>query len=322
MKIGFYIRWPKQSLNSSGNVLGDELYADSMCRALVSAGLVDEAELYAPNHLPASKLDVMIYLNDTPSQAEWASRHVLYVQNAYGEGSDNRLREFHGFGYDGYAFISHKLLELHRRAGYEGIFLPFGVDVSCFYPRPIEQRYSFDVAYVGNDIKGEQRTAQYLLPATKFNFGLFGNWPVRPFHRRKIWKNFEHYPRYKSAFHKITRGRIPQEDVPILYSSAAINLNCTAQDCVDWDVITLRTLEVLACRGFLITDRVPSAERTMGDCMVFTDGGQDLIDKIAYYLEHATERHAIAAAGYEYVKKSGSIDARMGELAGYLETML
>jgi spore maturation protein CgeB len=91
---------------------------------------------------------------------------------------------------------------------------------------------------------------------------------------------------------------------------------------VDWDVITLRTLEVLACRGFLITDKVPSAERTMDDCMVFTDGGQDLIDKITYYLEHTTERHAIATVGYEYVKKSGSIDARMAELAGYLETIL
>lgn len=322
MKIGFYLRWPKQSLNSSGNVLGDELYGDSMCKSLVSAGLAAEAELYAPNHLPASKLDVMIYLNDTPPQTEWASRHVMYIQNAYGEGSDKRLREFHGFGYDGYAFISHKLLEVHRRSGHEGIFLPFGVDTSCFYPRPIEQRYSFDVAYIGNDIKGEERTSRYLLPAVQFNFGLYGNWPARPFHRRRFWKNFERYPRYKSVFHKISRGRIPQEDVPILYSSSAINLNCTAQDCVDWDVITLRTLEVLACRGFLITDKVPSAERDMGDCMVFTEGGQDLVDKIAYYLEHISERQQIATIGYEYVKKFGSIDARMVELAGYLETIL
>ena len=120
----------------------------------------------------------------------------------------------------------------------------------------------------------------------------------------------------------MSRGKIPQEKVPILYSSTKINLNCTAQDCVDWDVITLRAFEVLACRGFLITDKVPIAEKAMQGCIVFTDGGDDLKEKIEYYLSNEKEREKIADRGYEYVLKNATIDSRMNELFNYLSQMI
>ena len=56
--------------------------------------------------------------------------------------------------------------------------------------------------------------------------------------------------------------------------------------------------------------------------MVFTDGGDDLLEKIEYYLDHETERKRIAQQGYEYVIKHATIDARMNELAKYLEEIL
>ena len=105
----------------------------------------------------------------------------------------------------------------------------------------------------------------------------------------------------------------------MLYSSSKINLNCTQQTCIDWDVITLRTFEVLACRGFLISDIVPSARETMQGCMVFTTGGRDLTEKIRYYLDHEDERLAIAQRGYEFVRNSATIDVRARELVGFLK---
>ncbi|CAD6491538.1 MAG: Glycosyl transferases group 1 [Candidatus Argoarchaeum ethanivorans] len=321
IKIGFYIKWSKGSLNSKMNVLGDELLADSMCRALLKNSSVESCELYAPNYLPDHKLDVMIYLNDTKPNSSWAAKHVLYLQNAYGEGSGTILKKMQQLGYDGYAFISERLHQIHRRDEYPGIFLPFGVDTEIFYPRELEPEFTFDVAYVGNDIKGEYRTNKYLFPATKFNFGLFGNWNI-PHARFYIWKNWQKQPEYRKIFEKLSRGKIPQEKVSILYSSTKINLNCTAQDCVDWDVITLRTYEVLACKGFLITDKTPVAEKTMQKCMVFTDGDNDLVEKIEYYLNHKDERQRIAQQGYEYAIKCATIDARMNELVNYLEEIL
>jgi spore maturation protein CgeB len=318
MHIGLYIKWNKGSLSSQRNVLGDELHGESMCRSLRKIQSVKSAELYAPNHMPTNKLDIMIYLNDTEPNADLSRKHVLYMQNAYGEGSATMLTRFQNIGYDGYAFISKRLLDLHVQAGFYGIFLPFGVDLETFYPRRIEKRFAFDVAYIGNDIKGEDRTNKYLLPAAKYNFGLFGNWNI-PKHKYKFWKNWQRKPEYQAIFQRLSQGKIPQQKVPVLYSSAKINLNCTAQDCVDWDVITLRTYEVLACKGFLITDRVKAAEETMNDYMVFTEGGQDLVDKIDYYLAHDTTRRRMAEAGYEYVTRHASIDSRMCELFTYLE---
>ena len=338
LKIGFYLKWPKGMFNSKGwNVIGDELLADSMVKALNTFPNIS-ADLYAPNFLPDSRLDFMIYLNDNEPEKEFAKFHVLYMQNAYEEGSEIILKKNQEIGFDGYVFISNKLLGIHKMSGRDGLFLPFGVDTSLFYPREKCLKYKFDIAYVGNDIKGEERTMNYLYPAVKYNFGLFGNWDFSPqkpefIIRKKIWLSFFSYlkqsseykkalnaiPLYKIKFSEISKGKIPQEDVPILYSSAKINLNCTHQDCVDWDVITLRTMEVLACKGFVISDRVSVAEKILKDCMVFTDGNNDLECKIDYYLTHEKERNEIAEIGYNYVVNNATVQARMKELIVFLE---
>jgi len=319
-RIGFFLAWNLGSLESKQrNVLGDELYALSLAQALRQVDPDIEAEVYAPNRLPTEKLDVMIYMNDNAPNPVWATKSVLYLQNAYGEGADRKLASLRTHCYDGYAFISRRLLSIHEADGYSGLFLPFGVDVTTFNPREPEPELAFDVAYVGNDIKGVARSEAYLEPAADFNFGLYGHWYV-PRARVRIWKNWFH-PSYKRRFERLSRGKIPQEQVPVLYSSSKINLNCTAQDCVDWDVITLRTLEVLACDGFLISDRVPSAEQLLGDFVVFTDGHDDLREKIAFYVANHEQRKIRAQAGGEYVRKNFSVQATGNNLLKYLREL-
>jgi spore maturation protein CgeB len=318
MRIGFYMRWPKGSLGRAGNVLGDELYAEAMCRTLRAAPEMEHADLYAPNHPPDRALDVMVYLNDTPVERAWARRHVYYVQNAYADGSEHALRRFQAAGADGFAFISRKLLAMHREDGGDGLFLPFGVETSVFRPCPPSEEYAFDVAYVGGDIKGEVRTTRFLLPAARFSLGLYGNWALP---RYNLWLRFFRTPPYRRALARVARGKIPQEAVPTLYSSARVILNVTAQDCVDWDVITLRTFEVLACRGFLVTDRVDAAVEALPGGVVFTEGGDDLVEKIAYYLERPDERRAIAEAGFRYTMAHATIERRMVELLEFLRAL-
>lgn len=317
MKIGFYIKWDKHSLDSSGNVIGDELVGESLCRALVKLPEVASAELYAPNYLPRDLLDVMIYLNDTEPNEKWAKKHVLYFQNGYRDEGAEVVERLRKISYDGYIFFSKRLLTMHQSAGYDGLFLPFGVDTTLFYPRKYDELYAFDIAYVGNDIKGQDRTMCYLYPAAQYNFGLFGNWKI-PKAKFRFWRNWRKQPPYKKLFEYICRGKIPQEMVPVLYSSAQINLNCTLQSCVDWDVITLRTYEIMACNGFLVSDKVPSAQQTLQDYVVFTEGGADLTEKIDYYLSNEKERKAIAGRGYEYVMKHASIEARAKEVFEFL----
>ena len=320
MNIGFYIKWDKFSINSKGNVIGDELWGEALCKSITKQFKDIKAELYAPNYLPKTKLDIIIYLNDIEPIKSLANKHVLYLQNGYGEEAKKLLINLMKNNYDGYIFFAKKLQQIFQDLDTKtnSLYLPFGVDTDVFYPREIKQEYEFDCSYIGNDIKGEEATMKYLYPAINYNFGLFGNWKISK-HRFKIWKNFAHKAPYKTPFEKVSKGKIPQEDVPLLYSSTKINLNCTIQSCIDWDVVTLRTYEVLACKGFLITDIVPSAFATMKDCMVFTTGGDDLRDKIDYYLGHETERKRISQEGYEYVVKNASIDARAEELINYIK---
>ncbi|MBF0545909.1 MAG: glycosyltransferase [Candidatus Riflebacteria bacterium] len=321
MNIGFFIKWNINSLNSSGNVLGDELLATSFVKLLTRKYQDIKAAVYGLNFLPTEKLDVMIYLNDTPPKQELAKHHILYFQNAFQESIDTLHKRLMSYNYDGYIFFSRKLLKIHKDKGGNGVYIPFGVDTSHFYPREIEKKYEFDVCYVGNDIKGNERTMKFLYPARNFNFGLFGNWkmPKYRFYHRDYWKK---QPPYKKLFEKISKGKIPQEDVPILYSSASINLNCTIQECVDWDVITLRTYEVLACKGFLISDEVPSAVNELKECMVFTKGNEDLSDKISYYLSNEKERKQLTQNGFEYVQKNASAEVRAVEIYNYIEEVI
>lgn len=315
VRIGFYIKWPKNSLSSQGNVIGDELYAEAMCRVLRKFNSVVQAELYAPNHLPKIKQDIMIYLNDTPILPEWADKHVVYMQNGYND-SIKQLEEFYRLGYDGFIFISNKLFEIHcKNHEKPALFLPFGVDTDAFYPRSHDERLKCAVAYVGNDIKGTERSMKFLYPAIDFDFALYGRWFLP--YPNEIWKN----DRYKLKFAQISKGKILQEQVPVLYSTADINLNCTLQDCINWDVITLRTYEVLACKGFLISDASDVSFKELSDCVVFTEGGYDLKEKIKYYLAHPDERMAYAERGYEYVIEHATIEARMKKLFNFLSAL-
>ncbi|HIC43603.1 MAG TPA: hypothetical protein EYO73_04705 [Sulfurimonas sp.] len=319
MDIGFYIIWDKNSLKSTGNVVGDELFAESLCKSINKQYKSINAELYAPNYIPKKKLEVLIYLNESTPIEKLARYHFLYLQNGPRENIDKTLNNI-TLEYDGYVFFSEIIKNIFDKKmpdATRSLFLPFGVDLDLFYPRERDARFDFDCAFIGNDIKGPESAMRYLFPATEFNFGLFGNWKVER-HKYKIWKNLKKLPPYKKVFEKISRGKIPQDNVPILYSSAKINLNNTIKSCIEWDVITLRTYEVLACKGFLISDTVPAAKRTLKDCLVFTEGEDDLTEKIKYYLAHTKKRQEIAQNGYEYVVKNCSIDARAAELINHI----
>jgi spore maturation protein CgeB len=322
MRLGFYVKWTKDSLSAKGNVVGDELLAESFCRALRKFDDVEEVSSYAPNAPIKRPLDAVIYLNDNPPCRKWGKKHILYLQSGYEfpDTIEKFLQRFYEHNYDGYIFFAKPLLDAHEKNGREGIYLPFGVDTAAFSPRDESDKYKCEVSYVGNDIKGTERTMRYLYPALAFDFALYGNWEI-PRHRFRFWKNRNldrGLPPYKKAFRDRSRGRIPQEDVPVLYSSSRINLNCTLQSCAEWDVITLRAYEVLACKGFLITDKIPSAESILKGKAVFTDGGDDLVEKIRYYLAHGEERRAVAERGYKHVIEYGSITSRAETLIKYL----
>lgn len=333
MRIGFRINKRNAIGKKRGNVLWEELYANSMCKYLSRLNEVESVWVYSQANPPKEKMNYMIYMNDNLPNFSLSEKNILYLQNWYWEWSDRKLDELYSRKYDWFAFISKELLDIHNKNCVtknlnNGIYLPFWADLELFYPREKLDKYAFDVSYIWNDIKWIERTEKYLYPAVNYNFWLF--WTR---YRFRLWSLMEillyrtkYYkmclkPKYKKEFEKISKWKIPQNDVPILYSSSKINLNCTLQDCVDWNVITLRTFEVLACKWFLISDKSEIAEKELKNCVVFTDWWEDLIKKIDYYLSHPKEREKIAENWYNYVKKYCNIETQVKTLFNYLKSL-
>jgi hypothetical protein len=99
-------------------------------------------------------------------------------------------------------------------------------------------------------------------------------------------------------------GFLSDADVPALFRSSKINLGFTRMAPGDPDrpgtmQVKLRDFEVPACGGFYLVERAPDYAE------FFVEGREiatwrtvgELIEKIRYYLDHESERLAIAAAG-------------------------
>lgn len=111
---------------------------------------------------------------------------------------------------------------------------------------------------------------------------------------------------YKSAY----RGFLTtEEELARVYNNSIVNINITLQG---QSAMNYRVFEVLASRGFLLTDNFEDVERNFvsgKELEIYTDV-EDLIDKTSFYLKHPEFCSRIATLGYANVVKSHTYTAR------------
>lgn len=97
-------------------------------------------------------------------------------------------------------------------------------------------------------------------------------------------------------------------EMPILFHKSKININITLHSIKSG--IPLRCLDIMACRGFLLSNYQEELAEYFEDGveLVLWHDFADLQNKIVYYLEHEEERERIAEAGYRKVKEIFSFD--------------
>lgn len=96
-------------------------------------------------------------------------------------------------------------------------------------------------------------------------------------------------------------------EMPFVFRQSKINLNITTRSISSG--LSQRIWDVLACKGFLLTNYQPEID------LFFQDGyhletyksHEEMIDKIKYYLTHDNERKEIAQRGYQKVKENDSV---------------
>lgn len=95
-------------------------------------------------------------------------------------------------------------------------------------------------------------------------------------------------------------------EMPHVFHDSKINLNITLRSIQSG--IPLRCMDIMGCGGFLLTNYQADFLRHFEPekDFVYYEDEKDLLKKIDYYLTHEDERQAIAANGYEKVKREYS----------------
>lgn len=110
------------------------------------------------------------------------------------------------------------------------------------------------------------------------------------------------------------------QDMVNLVNRAKIILNIHGEDFPDTET---RVYETLACKGFLLTERLsPESPFQEGIHLVESKDITDLKEKIAYYLNDRVNREAIAEAGYQEAVSVHTFDARAKQIKEAIEPYL
>lgn len=104
------------------------------------------------------------------------------------------------------------------------------------------------------------------------------------------------------------------DEMPLVFNKSRINLNITMRPISSG--LSLRIFDICACGGMLLTnyqEELPEMYEPGVEVEMYSSQ-EELCDKVAYYLEHDSERQRIARRGYEKTVSAHRWDLRMSEM--------
>ena len=104
------------------------------------------------------------------------------------------------------------------------------------------------------------------------------------------------------------------KEMPLVFKQSRINLNISLRGIKSG--IPLRAYDIMGAGGFLLSnfqadfldDFIP------GEDFVYYESKEDLLQMVAYYLDHEEERKAIAKNGHDKVAKGHTYRHRIREM--------
>jgi spore maturation protein CgeB len=283
------------TINNGANVQGDELVARSWAKYLQKDTRVSNVDING-----FGIYDISISFSPLVNQ-QMTGYKVLYLQNVFPKPAwPGTIEVYHQIknNYDSFIFPSEGLM---NNCG-EGLVCQFAVDPDLFFPKSINDNLSHNLCFVGNNIRDQQTSEKYLLCAKDKGLAIYGN-PAG-------WNS------------PLCKGKISIDDEATLYSSSKICLNAHLAEHLDYGSYNFRIFNILACKGFIISDRSKFLETEFNDCMEFTDGNDDLLSKIDYYLNNPEETNKYREYGYNHVLSKHTFKHRMSDLLNWLGTKL
>ena len=282
--------------NDGANVQGDELVARSWGKYLQRDNRVSSVEIngYKNNY------DISISFSPLIN-SPMTGLKILYLQNVFPKPAwPGTVEMYHQIKnrYDAFIFPSEGLM---KECG-EGLVCQFAVDPELFYPKEIDSNLAHNLCFVGNNIRDKATSEKYLFCTKDKGLVIYGN-PAG-------WNS------------EFCRGKISLNDEPTLYSSAKICLNAHLSEHLEYGSYNFRIFNILACKGFIISDKSKLLEDEFKDCMVFTEGNEDLVSKTEFYLNNPNETIKYREHGYNYVLSKHTFKHRISDLLNWLGTKL
>jgi spore maturation protein CgeB len=182
---------------------------------------------------------------------------------------------------------SYNVAELEQIGAKEVVFVDNAFDPATH--RPIElsprerARFAAEVGFIGA-YEQDRADTMYRLAAA----GL----PVTV--RGPDWRRFKKSHPRLAVFDTF----LDDDDYPRAVCATKINLGFLRK--MNRDLQTTRSVEIPACRGFMLAERTPEHLRMFeeGKEAAFFASFDELLAKCRYYLEHECERRDVAAAGH------------------------
>lgn len=208
--------------------------------------------------------------------------------------------------YDFYFINSRYAVKEHIKRGIKNcLYLPLGADTEFHRKLSLtnDNRYKCDIGFVGAWDLNRQIVLQDLVDMDNVNI-------LGPKWRKRNSKNKEML--------RIIKGEgLYNEDIVNFFNTTKINININLRQNHNIPSgANLRTFEVTACGGFLLTDFVeelPELFRIPDEIEVF-NSKDEFIDKIKYYIKNDSIREKIAENGYRRVIANHTYEIRMKQL--------
>lgn len=264
IKIGLMLEKINTFTHTPG-IYGDEIWANALCKGLNAIEGV-EARTYGENMGYMPEVDIAIYFyffKGTPK----GKKNIFIFQNF----TDNENHVFNTKArmewvktknFDKIFTISKKYSEEYNWA----LLYPC-VDMDFFKPQKENPKYKFELAYIGNNIKDQKKTEDWL-KITGIKYGIFGNGFNKPISHIESLRVF----------------------------SNSVNLNFGFD--TKKEILTARIFQISACKGTVICEYLKSYKDIFQDNMYFVyDDPQREIRQILRNLVSAQNRN-----GYEVVK--------------------
>ena len=257
------------------NVQGDEIIARAWHKYLNLDKRVEEVVLNGPDSI---KYDVC--LSFTPLAPSTNGYKVLYLQNVFPKPAWPGTVEVYQHVKNNYNAFIFPSPGLQKECG-DGLVCQFAVDPTIFYPSYIDNALAKDCCFVGNNIRDRATTEKYILAARDKGLVVYGN--------QAGWND------------PICVGKISLEDERVLYSSSKVCLNAHLDEHLQYGSFNFRIFNILACKGFIISDHSEYLENEFKDCIVFTEGDGQLREQIDYYINNLQAAEKYREAGFNKV---------------------